>query len=160
MEKLLVKLGIKKPTPKMYYRLKKLITYFKIVDIASERIVVEEQDDHYFQFKFYSKLGAVEITLEETFYFNSEPRYTIEYVTYAGNRLFTLDCNDEHVFVSPCMGYDFNVSAKEIDLAILELEEYLTNEFGDLETLLNGYLTAKRLAEKSHNEQIKILERP
>ena len=160
MKKLLELLKIRKPTPKMYYRLQSLLIYFQIVDVNSERIIITENDNTSCSFKFYSKLGAVEITLQKFLNEHGHLVYSMDYTTYAGIKLFSMACSDQYVKVSPCMGYAYNISAKEIDLAVFELEEYLKNEYGDFETLLNGYLTAQRLAKTSHEEQIKYLEKP
>lgn len=156
------KIGIIKPTPRLYYRLRNLLRYFEIVDIQSDRIVnidKEFEDGSYanavVNFKFYSKLGAVEVTLRRCECFDY---YEIEYITYAGTELFTLKATDEHVYVEPCMGYEYNVKAEDIDLAILELEQYLENEYGNIEVLNEGFLTAQCLAEQSHEKQIEYLE--
>lgn len=163
MRDLLIKLGLIRPVPKMFYRLDNIIKYFKILDVNSERIKIIETDFgdslSFLSFIFYSKLGAVEISLTKCE--GDFPNYLkIEYTTYAGTLLFTLKVTKHWVTVEPCMGYDYNVGAKEIDLAIFELEDYLWNEYGDLEVLEEGFLTAERLAQKSHEEQIKFLEKP
>lgn len=164
MRELLIKLGLVKQTPRMYYRLDNLVKYFKILDINSERIKVEETEiEEYYSYislKFYSKLGATEIHLSKSINEFPGDYVKIEYITYAGTLLFMLKATESSVYVEPCMGYEFNVGAREIDLAILELEEYLKNEYGDIEVLEEGYLTAERLAKESHEEQIKYLEKP
>ena len=137
--------------PKMFYRLQKLSKYFECGETYS-KITILHKDKISTEFRFESKQGLVEIFLCN----NDDKEYWLEYVTYAGVNLFTIYANSQTIEVEPCMGYDYNVKAKDIDLAIYELESYLQSEV-DIDVVWDKYCLCEQLALQSHKQQLKEL---
>lgn len=159
MDSIWVKLGLKQPVPKMFTRLRNLTRYFEACEITDPRITIIENTlksvDGIVHFKFYSKQGPVEVVLSKNRIFGVS--YTLKYTSYAGIKLFTVKADDENVTVDPCMGYSYNVDAKDIDLAILELEQYLQDNYGNIDDRWEQYQLEEKLAWESHKEQLKEL---
>jgi len=148
-----------KKVPKIYKRLENLVKYFIACEIGDSRLSIIENtkvgSDRVIHFKFYSKQGPVEIVLAKEFIMDLT--YVMEYTTYSGVRLFDVKTTDWKVEVEPCMGYSYNVDAKDIDLAILELEQYLQDNYGNIDDRWEQYQLEEKLAWESHNEQLKEL---
>ena len=149
-----------KKVNRMFQRLHNLTKYFQSCEITDSRIVIIENTlndlEGTVHFKFYTKLGPVEIVLNG-FTIDAGIIHTLSYTTYAGVRLFKVRADEHGIGVEPCMGYSYNVDAKDIDLAILELENYLEDNYGKLEDKWEQYELEKKLAWESHHEQIKEL---
>ena len=144
---------------RMFLRLETLDRYFQSCEIGDARISIIEntmkRDDGTVHFKFYSKQGPVEIVLFR--YYLENRYYELDYTTYAGVKLFTIKTNKDNLEVKPCMGYSYNVSAKDIDLALLELEEYIKDNYGNIDDKWEQYQLEEKLAWESHKEQLKEL---
>lgn len=144
---------------RLFQRLQTLDKYFTVTEFKDSMIdIIEntmlEDESHCTHFKFYSNQGQVEIVL---FRNNTFGTYEISYTNYAGVKMFEIESTESENTVSPCMGYDYNVSAKDIDLAILELEEFLKNTYGDVEDKWEQYQTITEVAWESHRQQLKEL---
>lgn len=128
----LLKIGIIKPNT-MYLRLKKLHDFFSShsseelnnldkIDLAHQRCYNEDKEIKlkFFdkeKFYFQSDLGTVQIILKSVF-----PRaYRMEYSDYAGTKVFVLYVTEDKIDID-------GIKAKDVDLAILELEEYLNEK--------------------------------
>lgn len=148
------------PVPKMFTRLETIEKYFIACEIGDPRLTVIENKPSYgcrtIHFKFYTKQGPVEIVLFKTFLVGNLA-YEMDYTTYSGVRLFKVSSTQSKVYVEPCMGYSYNIDAKDIDLAILELENYLYDNYGDINNRWEQYQLEEQLAQESHEQQLKEL---
>lgn len=144
---------------RMFLRLETIDRYFQSCEIGDSRIVILENtiknDDGTVKLKFYSKQGPVEIVFFR--YYLEQRYYELDYTTYAGVKLFSLKTNRDNLEVKPCMGYSYNVDAKDIDLALLEFENYLQDNYGNIEDKWEQYQLEEKLAWESHKEQLKEL---
>ena len=130
---MLVKLGMVKPNT-LYLRLKKLHDFFSShttdeidsldkINLSHQRCYNEDKEIKLRfldkeKFYFQSDLGTVQISLKSVY-----PRaYRMEYSDYAGTKVFVVYANEEKFDI------EGTVDSKNVDLAILELEEYLSEK--------------------------------
>ena len=145
---------------RMFKRLETLYYYFKYVDANEDKINILEYDmdntDKFIYFEFKSNLGPVRISLCR--YLLMELRYKLEFVNYAGANVFKIVSTNCNNWVEPYLGQD--LTAKDIDLAILELEQYLQNKYGSVESVMKKVEQSK-LEEQSiiklHDSEVKKL---
>lgn len=145
----------KKKQNRIFKRLETLFRYFKAYEISDESIHIIEKISDLVHFNFNTKQGPVEIVL--TLWDYGEIEYSLSYTTYAGIQLFCVKTSEKSVDVIPCMGYSYNLDAKDIDLAILELEQHLQYVYGDINDRWEQYLLEEQLAWESHEQQLKEL---
>lgn len=98
------------------------------------------------KFYFQSNLGTVQIELQL-----GVNLYKLNYSNYAGTKVFTITAEEDKIDVEPHLGD--NLTAEEVDLALLELEEYLIKELGTFEDIQN----AKEEERDKHKEELKKL---
>lgn len=144
---------------RMFSRLETLDKYFQSCEINDSKMRVREntlkEKDGTVLFEFISNQGTVLVNLFR--YYLDGITYQFSYTTYAGIKLFEIEATRDCLDVKPCMGYSYNVDAKNIDLAILELEEYLKLTYGDIDEKWEQYQLEEKLAWESHKEQLKEL---
>ena len=156
LEDVFVKLKLTAPYPKMYLRLRNLFRYSYLKSIETDKITMipDECIDKgmisgmYFEFK--SQLGPVRVLLYQDWL----SAYCLEYTTYAGFD-FKITAHSSRIDVQPKLGQ--NLNAIDIDLAILELENYFAEVFGDSQTIFNEYKAEKQLIEQEHENEVQKL---
>ena len=95
--------------------------------------------------EFKSNLGTVRINLHKS----SKKYVELSYANYAGSFVFTLEAYDNFLSVKPLLGED--IKARDIDLAIYELEQYLQNtqeeliDNKDIEKYYNHVIEVEKL---------------
>lgn len=144
-------------------RLQRLCKYLCMEDLNSYKISVQNKVDEYdfqgIEFFFNSNLGTVKIKL--TWDCFSVPIgwdvFGLSYENYAGTTVFSIESKSPTTTeVVPML--DENFGAHEIDLAILELETYLYDCYGDIDQIYANCMNEQKEAQEYHNQQIKILE--
>lgn len=149
---ILKKVGYKKKETRIFKRLRSLWRYCELCNLETDKIHVLEKDKTTILFEFQSNLGAVHVRIED--YYNEFIR--IEYSNYAGSTVFCVFANATGIpEVEPRLGE--KVTVEEIDLALLELETYLLETFGDSDKLWEEHLSYEKYAEELHNEQVRLL---
>ena len=123
------------PHNTMYDRLDLLFDYFRYCDLSSEKIHIHEIDmktqDKFVHFSFLSSLGEVDIFFMR--YSIGCTRFSLKYVHYTGAYYFEIDSAEDENEVIPMLGED--LFAEQIDLSILELEEYIRSLNIDIEKI-------------------------
>ena len=141
----------------MFKRLEKLFYYVELCDLSkldkiqAQDVVCDglaETCDLY----FHSNLGQVHITVIKQF----NNVYKLSYANYAGTTVFEITAGQFWVDVKPMLGE--HLKAKDVDLAIYELEQYLFNNLGDADDLVKKHNDLSNQRKKLHEEQIKLLE--
>lgn len=144
-------------------RLQRLCKYLCMEDLNSDKISVQNKIDEYdfqgIEFFFNSNLGTVKIKL--TWDCFAVPIgwdvFGLSYENYAGTTVFTIESKSPTTTeVVPML--DENFGAHEIDLAILELETYLYECYGNPNEMYNNYIAEQKAAQEYHDKQIEILE--
>lgn len=140
----------------MYKRMEKLFYYIELCDLDKlERIqtrpieynpIAEEA-----VINFQSNLGTVEIKLIKQF----NDVFSMEYANYAGTTVFTLKTGRFWVDVIPLLGD--TLKARDVDLAIYELEQYLYNNLGEIDNLLEKHNQLEKETKERHKEELKLL---
>ena len=154
---ILQKFGLfKEEEYRIYGRLENIWLYTEIFDLNSEKLTVLEkptEDDVLLEFK--SSLGTVRISLWRYFDIFQNIRYGMEYSNYAGSTVFKLYTGKTHLAAEPLLGE--NITADDIDLAILELEEYLEEKFGDIVTAYSEHLAEENRKKELHKKELEKL---
>ena len=145
------------PVPKMFYRLESLMKYAKAVPFEDERLTTLEIDmqgnSNHISFQFKSDLGTVQLYLEKYDGLQGTA-YELEYITYAGANLFKMHASRKNLTVVPNLGY--NLKANDIDLAILEIETYLAETYGNVDEVYTNY---QHTIKEENNKHLKEIEK-
>ena len=115
-----------------------------------EVIKCEGFDEVYgaFKLRFNSALGLREIEVAHNSIGFPSFEYTLSYADYAGAVVFKISANEHEFSVAQLLGEDY-ITGHEVDLAILEVEEYLRNTYG-------SYSDLKKLRELEEVELIRL----
>lgn len=141
----------------LHKRLKNLWLFSCLYDFDTDKLRTLEKDTCSTLIEFKSNLGTVRVSLELWGY-SYEDDIRIEYSNYAGSTVFRIQADRTWTpFVEPMLGED--LTAHDIDLALLEIEEYLRDTYGDINTLWEEYVEYEKNKKKLHKEQVKELER-
>lgn len=152
-KRILRRAGILKEV-KIYRRLLTLYRYITLFDLDTDRLKLLETGCNEFLVEFKSNLGTVRVGLR---YYEDNCEICMDYSNYAGSMVFYIDTYDSHIKeLAPRL--DGDLTAKDIDLAIYELEEYLRNTYGSIEEALETCNKAKKYFQKLHEQGIKELE--
>ena len=134
----------------LYERLENLMLYFQNIDVNGGKIHITEKRldslDPYVIFEFQTVYGAVRITLYS--FYDVERKYTFDYVDYTGCYAFTIKTTQSRTLVKPLLVGD--IKAKDIDLSIYELEQYLKTQYGDIQDILDK----KEQDRKVHKQEV------
>ena len=124
-------------------------------NINIEVVRCEGFDEIYgaFKLQFNSALGLREIEVAHNGIGFPSFEYTLSYADYAGAMVFKVLANANEFTVTPLLGEDY-LTGHEIDLAILEVEEYLKNTYGDYAELKR--LRALKEAELANLHKIEL----
>ena len=143
-----------KPT-KIYSRIEKLWSYTRYFDLNElKNITVLDDSRSTILFEFESHLGKVRIAISNELIEHNQ--FWLEYANYAGSTVFELRVSKRETFIAPMLGKEIN--AKDIDLALYELESYLFSNLPDLEETKNKRIVDIHEKQRRHEEQISILE--
>ena len=146
---------------RIYKRLDNLWKYTKLFNFETDKLCVLEKSINDILFEFNSTLGTVRIRLIHYFTYDEdillEDGFKLEYSNYAGSTVFRIDTIIKKVIdIVPMLGED--LTAKDIDLAIYELEEYLFKTYGDIEEAWKKDTEYKKFQIELHKQQVKELE--
>ena len=141
----------------MFKRMEKLFDYIEFCDLNKlDKVQTQEIEcdgmAETAKLYFQSNLGQVQIKLIKQF----NNVYKMEYANYAGTTVFELSTSKYWVDVAPLLGE--TLKAKDVDLAIYELEQYLYNNLGDIENIIGNKASMLDERMRKHKEQLKILE--
>ena len=145
------------PHNTMYDRLDLLFDYFRYCDLSSEKIHIHEIDmktqDKFVHFFFFSSLGEVDIFFMR--YSIGCTRFSLKYVHYTGAYYFEIDSAEDENEVIPMLGED--LFAEQIDLSILELEEYIRSLNIDIQKIKKEYWDNKDRKFMLHKQELRKL---
>lgn len=145
------------PHNKMYNRLDLLFDYFRYCDLNSEKIHIHKIDmktqDKFVHFSLLSSLGEVDIFFMR--YSIGCTRFSLKYVHYTGAYYFEIDSAEDENKVIPMLGED--LFAEQIDLSILELEEYIRSLNIDIEKIKKEYWDNKDRKFMLHKQELRKL---
>ena len=134
----------------LYERLQNIMLYFKNVDVDQGKIHVIHNElpilDPWIQFEFQTIYGTVRIKLSRIYI--GEYEYIFDYVDYTGCYAFTIKTTQTRTHIKPLLIGD--IKAKDIDLSIYELEQYLKSQYGDIQDILD----MKKQEEKLHKQEV------
>ena len=141
----------------LHKRLKNLWLFNRLYDFNTDKLRTLEKSSNEVLFEFKSELGAVRVYLELWGY-DCNDDIKIEDLNYAGVLVFRIQAGRTWTpTVTPMLGEE--LTAKDIDLAIFEIEEYLRDTYGDIETLWEEHLAYEKNKKRLHREQVRELER-
>ena len=145
------------PHNTMYDRLDLLFDYFRYCDLSSEKIHIHEIDmktqDKFVHFSFLSSLGEVDIFFIR--YSIGCTRFSLKYVHYTGAYYFEIDSAEDENEVIPMLGED--LFAEQIDLSILELEEYIRSLNINIAKIKKEYWDNKDRKFMLHKQELRKL---
>ena len=133
-----------------YKRLKRIYTYAKTFEP-----MVQTCYDGKFVINFHSELGPVMVEIEWDMMVNWW-NYRLNYANYAGSTVFTVMASPENFDVIPTLGE--NLGGHDIDLALLELENYLYNTYGDVYKEIERRNKEYKAKMDEHKKQLRRLE--
>lgn len=133
-----------------YKRLKRIYTYAKTFEP-----MVQTCYDGKFVINFHSELGPVMVEIEWDIMVNWWI-YRLNYANYAGSTVFTVMASPENFDVIPTLGE--NLGGHDIDLALLELENYLYNTYGDVYKEIERRNKEYKAKMDEHKKQLRRLE--
>lgn len=134
-----------------YKRLKRIYTYAKTFEP-----MVQTCYDGKFVINFHSELGPVMVEIEWDIMVNWWT-YRLSYANYAGSTVFTVMANAENFDVEPKLGD--GLGGHDIDLALLELENYLYATYGDVDKEIARREKIAKEEYNRHKQELQILER-
>lgn len=141
----------------MFDRLERIYNYISLIPIDDEKFKMldcsMDSVSSVYHFEFKSELGTVRMVLTMTKI--GYTCYSLEYSNYAGSKVFEVETNPGYVNVEPLLGE--YLTAKDIDLAILELEEYLKS-YGNIDEIIKKQNKEMARLQKLHHEECKKLE--
>lgn len=142
----------------IYKRMDKLFAYIELADLNKlEKITVQPIRYNAIaeetSLSFESNLGLVKIDITKQF----NGLYSMEYANYAGTTVFELKTGPFWVEVVPMLGDE--LTAKDVDLAIYELEKYLYNNLGDIENIQKRQELIFNRKKDLHKKELTLLER-
>lgn len=105
--------------------------------------------------EFHSALGDVRIEIIKKDF--GQYDYELSYANYAGSTVFSIQASKLEFDVSPLLSD--NLSGHDVDLAVLELEEYLFLTYGDINKILKEREKERKLNLKRHKQELKVLEK-
>lgn len=154
-EDFLSKLYLLTPEPKMYLRLRNLVKYFKAKNVNElDKITIttnaEHHKDIYWKFTFQTSQGLAIIQLSEV---RDLDYYGFHYSV--NNQYFEISAYIGDLKVKPMLGQ--NLLAKDIDLAVLELEQYLQDSYDKISVVWDTYCKEKDQQKREHEKQLKLL---
>lgn len=133
---------------KTYKRLNKIYEYCKEF---YERQIHRCSDDYIINFS--SVLGEVEVTIKKF----CTASYDIGLIYKNKNKvIFEIYANCLKLTINPLLNDD--LGGHDIDLAILELEEYLKLKYGDINKIIKQKEKRYKDAIKRHKRELKVLE--
>ena len=135
---------------KTYRRLKKIYTYANTFEPMGDTAY-----DGKFVINFHSELGPVMVEIEWDIMINWWT-YRLSYANYAGSTVFTVMANSERFDVDPLLGD--GLGGHDVDLALLELENYLYATYGDVYKEIERREKEAREIQERHNKELRILE--
>lgn len=142
---------------RLHKRLKNLWLYNCLYCFNTDRLHTLEKSGNDVLIEFKSNLGTVRIFIDLWGY-DYEDDLKMEYYNYAGSTVFRIQAGRTWTpLVEPMLGE--NLTAHDIDLALLEIEEYLRDTYGDIDILWEEYIEYEKNKKKLHEEQVKELER-
>ena len=134
----------------LYERLENLMLYFQNVDVDGGKIhIIEKQLDSLYPFllfEFKTVYGTVRITLFR--FYDIDRKYTFDYVDYTGCYAFKIKTSQNRTLIKPLLVGD--IKAKDIDLSIYELEQYLKTQYGNIQDIL----AKKEQDRKVHKQEV------
>ena len=133
-----------------FRRLKRIYLYASTFEPITDTVY-----DGKFVINFNSQLGPVMVEIEWDMMINWWT-YRLNYANYAGSTVFTVMANAENFDVMPTLGE--NLGGHEIDLALLELENYLYNTYGDVYKEIERRNKEQKAIMDEHKRQLRILE--
>ena len=136
---------------RLFKRLVRISNYCnEFVINSADKINVRYSSNNQQHFYFQSALGTVEIELCRGYFF-----VQMNYANYAGTTVFNICSNSCKNEVTPLLGED--LTAHDIDLAILELEEYLNATFGDVDEAIKARMLRENEKLAKHEEELRKL---
>lgn len=136
-----------------YRRLARIYRYCKAFYVETKRTTKAAT---LYTIEFHSNLGDVRVDLYSWDSPFEEGSLTLSYANYAGSTVFEIKADCDKFDVTPMLGE--NITGHDVDLAVLELEEFLFNKYGDIDKYTAQKEKEKRDAEKRHREELKVLE--
>ena len=129
---------------KIYRYAKKFYGSTRVRDRYSNNYVIE----------FNSALGKVKVIIMK---FNTAyADIKIRYMNYPDNFVFEISACNDYFDVRPYLNDE--LSGHDIDLALLELEKYLYNTYGDVDAILHKEEKELKERIKRHKKELKKLE--
>jgi len=136
-------------TSKTYRRLERIYKYCQMFYEHTKEV---NGLDTSYEIEFHSNLGDVCATA--TLLYNGD--YKLSYANYAGSVVFTIFANDLDFDVKPLL--NDNLTGHDVDLALLELENYLFETFGDIKKIIQAKEQEDLAKMKRHKEELRVLE--
>lgn len=141
---------------KVYKRLERIFKYAKTFYTHSHHNTGSGDE---YTIEFHSDLGDVQIII-----FHADPfaqqvgvfNYTLEYANYAGSTVFKVCTYKDKFDVTPLLGD--NLGGHDVDLAIYELEQFLKEQYGDVDKYIQQKEKERQEVLKRHKKELKILE--
>lgn len=136
---------------RLYDRLKRIAKYCQEVTLDSaDKISINFSTEHSQRFYFQSALGTVQIDI-----YWCDSYIEIAYANYAGTLVFFIQSDSCKNEVEPLLGE--TLTAHDIDLAILELEEYLMSTFGNIDEIIKTRAAQEIAKQLRHEEELRKL---
>jgi len=137
---------------KTFKRLKRIFKYAEV--FYSDTKTVGKYGESYL-IEFHSALGDVRIEIKH-FEFG-QVDYELSYANYAGSTVFSINANTWDFDVTPLLNDD--LSGHDVDLAVLELEEYLFIKYGDIDKVIRIKEKEEKEKLKRHKKELRVLEK-
>lgn len=140
----------------IYKRLKNLYKYCVMFDFENnDRLKKKIIGNGDYALEFKSNLGTVQVIIQKDVFCYGE--FILEYSNYAGSTVFTIDTLDTEILrVEPMLGED--LTAKDIDMALYELELYLQTTYGDVDDEWARHTNYKQYQYNLHKEEVNKLK--
>lgn len=142
----------------LFNRLDSMYHYFEFCDVESDKLKILDISSNGIEasihFEFNSNLGPVRLELTQAHL--PFVVYSLDYSNYAGSTVFEIVANPGGNTVKPKLGE--NLMAKDIDLALYEVEQYL-QQFGNIIELVKLEQEQEKAKQKLHEKELDKLER-